>query len=218
VAATRRCWHAAAARRAARLTRHSFHPKDPTLQKSLFLAAAVSALFAAPVAFAQQKLVPAQSEIAFVSRQMGVPVEGRFKKFDAQVDFDPKKPDAAKIGFTVDLASISMGAAESEAEVVKPEWFNTAKYPQARFESTGVKALGAGKYEVAGKLTIKGSAHDVLVPVTLTQASGTTTATGSFTVKRLEYKIGDGEWSDTSMVANDVQVKLKLAMTGVGSL
>ena len=149
---------------------------------------------------------------------MGVPVEGRFKKFDAQLDFDPKKPDAAKIGFTVDLGSVSMGAAESEAEVIKPEWFDTAKFPQARFESTAVKALGGGKYEVAGKLTIKGSAHDVVVPVSLSQASGTTTATGSFTLKRLEYKIGDGEWSDTTMVANDVQVRLKLAMTGVGSL
>ena len=149
---------------------------------------------------------------------MGVPVEGRFKKFDAQLDFDPKKPDAAKIGFTVDLGSVSMGAAESEDEVLKPEWFNTAKFPQAKFESTGVKALGGGKYEVAGRLTIKGSAHDVVVPVALTQSSGTTTATGSFTLKRLEYKIGEGEWSDTSMVANDVQVRLKLALTGVGSL
>ena len=149
---------------------------------------------------------------------MGVPVEGHFRKFDAQLDFDPKKPDAAKIGFTVDLGSVTMGAAESEAEVIKPEWFNTAKFPQARFQSTGVKALGAGKYEVAGKLTIKGSAHDVVVPVALTQASGTTTATGTFTLKRLEYKIGEGEWSDTSMVANDVQVKLKLALTGVAGL
>ncbi len=111
-----------------------------------------------------------------------------------------------------------MGAAESEAEVIKPEWFDTAKFPQARFQSTGVKALGAGKYEVAGKLTIKGQAHDVVVPVALTQASGTTTATGAFTLKRLEYKIGEGEWSDTSMVANDVQVKLKLALTGVAGL
>ena len=52
-------------------------------------ALAVLAVAAGP-AFGQQKLVPAQSEIAFTSKQMGVPVDGKFKKFDAQVAFDPK--------------------------------------------------------------------------------------------------------------------------------
>ena len=42
------------------------------------------------------KLVPAQSEIGFVSKQLGVPVEGKFRKFDAQIAFDPKKPETAK--------------------------------------------------------------------------------------------------------------------------
>lgn len=173
------------------------------------------ALMALP-ALAQQKLVPAQSEIVFVSRQMGVPVEGRFKKFDAQIAFDPAKPATSKIAFTVDTGSASLGVPETDAELPKPVWFNVPKFPQASFQSTAVKGLGSGKFEVAGKLTIKGNSHDVLVPVQLTQSGGTTTATGTFTIKRLVYKIGEGEWSDTSMVADDVQVKFKLALTGVG--
>lgn len=183
----------------------------------LSLAAAASVLAATP-ALAQQKLLPAQSEIVFVSKQMGVPVEGRFKKFDARVAFDPKKPEAANIAFTVDLGSASLGAPETEAEVVKPLWFNVAKFPQASFQSGSVKALGGGKYEVAGKLNIKGNARDLVVPVTLAQSGGTTSAAGAFTIKRLDFKIGEGEWADTSMVANDVQVKFKLALTGVGAL
>jgi polyisoprenoid-binding protein YceI len=71
---------------------------------------------------------------------------------------------------------------------------------------------------VAGKLTIKGASQNVVVPVALAQAGGTTTATGGFTLKRLDFKIGDGDWKDTSMVANEVQVKLKFALTGVGPL
>ena len=193
------------------------------MSRKLFALSSLSALAAlalttAPAAWAQQKLLPAQSEIAFVSKQMGVPVEGKFTKFDAQVAFDPKKPEAARIAFTVDLGSASLGSAETESELVKPAWFNTPKFPQASFQSTTVKGLGGGRFEVNGKLTIKGNARDVVVPVALTQAGGTTTATGSFTLKRLEFKIGEGEWTDTSMVANDVQVKLKLALSGVGGL
>jgi len=93
-----------------------------------------------------------------------------------------------------------------------------AKFPQASFQSTSVKALGAGKYQVTGKLTIKGNVKDIEVPVALTQASGITTAVGQFPIKRLTYKIGEGEWTDTSMVADDVQVKFKLAISGMGKL
>lgn len=178
---------------------------------------ALGAAIAAPPVCAQQ-LVPAGSEIAFTSKQMGVPVDGKFRKFDAKVAFDPKKPEAANIGFTVDLASVSLGVAETEAEIVKPEWFDTKKFPQATFQSTGVKATGAGRYEVTGKLTIKGTAQNVVVPVTLAQAGGTTTASGSFVLKRLAFRIGDGDWKDTSMVADDVQVRFKLALTGIGAL
>lgn len=173
---------------------------------------------AAMPALAQQKLVAAQSEIVFVSKQMGVPVEGRFKKFDAQISFDPTKPEASKIAFTVDVASATLGSAEADAEMPKPVWFNALKFPQATFQSGVVKALGGGKFEVQGKLTIKGNAQDVQAPVALTQSAANTIATGVFTLKRLAFKIGENEWADTSMVADDVQVKFKLTLTGVGKL
>jgi polyisoprenoid-binding protein YceI len=175
------------------------------------------AAFGAASSFAQQ-VQPAGSEIAFTSKQMGVPVDGKFRTFDAQVSFDPKKPETAKIGFTIDLASVSFGAAETEAEVAKADWFDTKKFPQANFQSTAVKPVGAGKFEVAGKLTIKGASQPVTVPVTLAQAGAATTASGSFVIKRLDFKIGDGDWKDTSMVANDVQVRFKLALAGVAPL
>ncbi|MEK9953225.1 MAG: YceI family protein, partial [Curvibacter sp.] len=76
-----------------------------SLVRSLFIS--TLAAFVALPALAQQKLLPAQSEIVFVSKQMGVPVEGRFKKFDAQIAFDPAKLAASKIAFTVDTGSAS---------------------------------------------------------------------------------------------------------------
>ncbi len=182
------------------------------------LALSSAALTFSGTALAQQKLLPAQSEISFVSKQMGVPLDGHFKKFDAQISFDTAKPEAAKIAFTVDTGSATLGAPESDAELPKAAWFNVPKFPQATFQSSGVKSLGAGKYQITGKLSIKGNTRDVDVPVTLTQAGAVTTAVGQFTLKRLSYKIGEGEWADTSMVADDVQVKFKLALSAMGKL
>jgi polyisoprenoid-binding protein YceI len=191
--------------------KNSTTPARLALASSVLLAAAFPAL-------AQQAVVPAQSQITFVSKQMGVPVEGQFKKFDAQVAFDPAKLATSKIAFTIDTGSATLGVKESDAELPKPIWFNVARFPQATFQSTAIKALGGGKYEVAGKLSIKGNSQDVTVPVTLTQSGAATTAVGSFAIKRLAFKIGENEWADTSMVADDVQVKFKLALTGVGKV
>ncbi len=181
---------------------------------SLLLLAAASAA----AVHADQKLLPAQSDIAFVSKQMGVAMEGHFKKFDAQVAFDPAKPETGKIALSVDIASATLGAPEMDGELPKAVWFNTAKFPQATFQSTAIKALGGGKFEVSGKLAIKGSTRDTVVPVTLAQGGATTTASGVLTIKRLAFKIGENEWADTSAVADDVQIKFKLALSGVGKL
>jgi polyisoprenoid-binding protein YceI len=183
--------------------------------KSALCLTALLPLLAAAQAPPAAKLLPAQSEIVFTSRQMGVPVEGRFRKFDAQVAFDPRQPETGRVTLTVDLASVAMGAAESEAEVAKPGWFNSAAFPQASFQSGAIKALGGGRFEMSGKFTLKGQTRDLTVPVMLAQAGGQSVASGSFVVRRLDFRIGDGDWADTSLVANDVQVRFKLALNGL---
>ncbi|KQW46470.1 MULTISPECIES: YceI family protein [unclassified Roseateles] len=156
-------------------------------------------------------LQPAKSDVSFTFKQMGVPVDGTFKKFEAALDFDAKKPEAGKIAFTVDLGSVSLGDASFDAELAKAPWFDTKRNGKATFVSSAIKPTGPGKYDVAGKLTIKGASRDVTVPITV--AGGI--ASGSVAIKRLDFKIGDGEWADTSMVANDVTVKFKLAFAGL---
>ena len=79
------------------------------------------------------------------------------------------------------------------------------------FVSSAFKPGANGKVDVVGKLTIKGATQDVVVPITLTGG----VAAGSVAIKRLDFKIGDGEWADTSIVANDVTVKFKLAFSGL---
>ena len=190
--------------------------------KNLFKTATAAAVLGAAAfsstASAQQALVPTQSAINFEAKQMGVPIKGHFQKFDAKIAFDTAKPETSKIHFSVDTGSATMGVTETDAELPKAEWFNTAKFPQATFDSTAVKALGGGKFQIDGTLTIKGNVQKVSLPVTLTQAGATTTAVGTLPLKRLSYKIGDGDWKDTSMVADEVNVQFKLALTGIGKL
>ena len=191
------------------------------------LRSVVAVLLAGVVALAAQAQTPAQaprqrlladrSEIAFTSRQMGVPVSGHFGSFDADIAFDPKHPEAAQIRIGIDMASVTLASAEAEAELALPGWFDSRRRPRAQFVSGSVKALGGGRFEVAGKLTIKDVTREIVVPVTLLMASDATVASGSFTLKRLDFRIGDGEWGDTSLVADEVQVRFRLLLAGVAA-
>lgn len=171
----------------------------------------VIALLVAAAGATAQTVVPAGSEIGFTSRQMGVPVDGKFTQWQAQIAFDPKQPEAGKVAFTIATGSASFGASETDSEVKKPAWFDIAKFPQASFQSAAIKVAGPGRYDVSGKLTIKGQVRDIVVPVTLAG----NVASGSFAIKRLAFGIGSGEWADTSMVADEVQVRFKLQLSGL---
>jgi polyisoprenoid-binding protein YceI len=188
---------------------------SPRLPLALPLAAALLGSVALPALAQPRAHLAPGSEIAFSTKQMGVPVEGKFGKFSCDIALDPKKPETGRVSFSIDTGSARFGAAETDAEVVKPVWLNVAKFPQATFQSSAIKAAGPGKYEVAGKLTIKGTSQDVVVPVQVAQSGGSSTASGSFTLKRLVFKIGEGEWADTSMVADEVVVRFKLMLTGL---
>ena len=163
-------------------------------------------------------LLAQESRIGFVTKQMGVPVEGQFRKFEAQIALDAKRPDGGSVAMQIDTGSATLGAPQADAELPTAAWFDVAHHPRASFQSESIRHLGGGKLEVTGTLTIKGRARPLVVPVTIAPGEGMkSVASGSFTVQRLEFRIGDGDWSDVSMVADAVQVRFRLTLTGLAA-
>ena len=185
-----------------------------SFRSALTSCAVVAALLCSPAnAYAQRvsAVDTNKSAITFVSKQMNVPVEGKFGKFSAQLAFDPAQPTQGRVQVEVDLASIDTGSEEANDEVKSKGWFDVKNYPTARFVSSSVKSLGAGRYEVGGKLTIKGRSKDVTAPFTYKSAGAGGMFEGSLALKRLDYGIGEGAWSDTDTVANEVQIKFRFS-------
>jgi polyisoprenoid-binding protein YceI len=154
-----------------------------------------------------------RSEIRFTAKQLGVNVDGRFRRFKANVVFRPNALPSSKADIEVDLGSIDLASDDSENEVKGPLWFDTSKFPVARFSSSSIKDAGGGRYDVAGRLSIKGISRDITIPVVLTRdAAGNRVAEGSFPVKRLEFKVGEGAWGDTDTVADTIVVRIRMVL------
>lgn len=180
-------------------------------QRNTAIALLLAGVLALPnLAAAMLKADPAKSTIGAVFKQMNVPVEAKFHKFSAQIDFNSAKPEASKATLDIDVASFDLGDKEYNREVLKKEWFNAAQYPKASFVSTGMKAGASGKLDVSGKLTIKGKSANVSFPLTIKKEGALQVFEGALPIKRLTYNIGEGEWSDTSMVADEVVIKFRV--------
>lgn len=151
-----------------------------------------------------------KSTLSFNYKQMGVPMEGRFRRFEAHIAFDPAKPDVAHAQLEVALANIDAGSGEADEALVGKSWFSANTYPSARFVSTSIKTLIGNRYEVRGKLTIKGKTLDVSAPFTFKSEGTSGIFDGVFVLKRLDYAIGEGAWADVSSVANEVRIRFHL--------
>ncbi len=176
----------------------------------MLAAFACASMAASGIAFAQ--VDAAKSTVTATSKQMNVPVEGKFKKFDAKVSFDPAKPSAGSAHLTVDVGSYDLGDDSYNEQVRGKEWFDTKTYPSATFVSSAIAPAGAGKFTVTGTLTIKGKSQNVSFPMTIGQQGAEQTFDGALPISRLKFDVGTGEWKDTSTVADEVTIKFHIVV------
>jgi len=151
-----------------------------------------------------------KSSLTFGFKQENVPGEGRFKRFSADVSFDPAKPQATRAVIDVDTTSIDLGDPQWSNDVQAPSWFATKANPRANVTATTAKPLGGGRFEASGKLTLKGVTRDVVATFTTKPDPAGLWIEGAVPVRRTEFRIGEGTWADTSVVADEVQIRFKL--------
>jgi polyisoprenoid-binding protein YceI len=178
--------------------------------KPIIFGLALSLAIPAVQAVEFKQLQPGKSAVSFVYTQMGVPVEGSFKRFKGELGFDPARPEAARVALEVELASIDAGAAEANEEVAGRLWFDSKNHPVARFVSTSVRPLGDNRFEVSGKMSIKGRTLDAKIPATFRQSGNSGVFEGAFVLRRADYGIGEGMWADFGTVANEVRIRFRM--------
>jgi len=181
-----------------------------TLRRSLGVA--LLGLSAAAVLAADGTINLAQSSITATFRQQNAPVEATFKKFSGSIVYDAARPAATVATLSVDMNSLEIGDADTEAEVRKPAWFDSAHYPQATFRATTVTPGAGGGFQASGPLTIKGKTQTVSVSVTVQRSAGVNAFEGRFALSRKAFGIGDPSWE--GMLDDTVQVHFRLLAPG----
>ena len=154
----------------------------------------------------------AMSSVGFVAEQQGSRFNGRFQTFDAMIDFDPADPSAGKIVGTVVTDTVSTRDHDRDAALTDRDWFDSANYPEARFESNSISKLDDGSFEASGELTLKGSTKPMELVFTFDTNGDAAEFDGKMTIDRFNFNVGEG-WNDTSWVGQNVEVQVKLNLS-----
>jgi polyisoprenoid-binding protein YceI len=108
----------------------------------------------------------AHTSINFSIRHMVVSkVRGRFAKFSGAVNLDDKDLTKSVVEATIEASSIDTGAAQRDAHLQSPDFFDAEKYPQLRFRSTRIEKLRDDRYRVTGDLSIRDVTREISLDV-----------------------------------------------------
>ena len=184
------------------------------IHSALIASASIAAALLVPasdaVFAATWKVDNSASKLGITATINGAPVEGRFEKFTARIDFDPEKPEAADIRVNIDLSAVRMNAPQQTAALASAGWFNTAQYPAATFTSTRIRATGPNRFEMSAALTLKGRTVPVTLPFTFTTTGSRGHATGEFVIMRNDFSVGTGPFSSGSSVGLKVRLSVDI--------
>jgi cytochrome b561/polyisoprenoid-binding protein YceI len=165
------------------------------------------------------QIIPAQSKLSFTARLSGTPFEGVFGEFNGTVFFDPENLPLSRVSIVIPISSLTTGNAERDAQIGTPDWFDTANFPTATFESVEFAKGEGNNYIAIGNLTLRGVSLPMTLPFTLVMsadAQGRQVAkmSGKAELNRLDYGIGQGQWAGTGTVADGVTVSVSVTALG----
>jgi polyisoprenoid-binding protein YceI len=168
---------------------------------------------ASPAAAAQgQKylITPQNSKVEFVGSKVTGSHNGSFGEFSGQIDY-AGSPEQSHVNITIKAESLSTDTPDLTKHLKTPDFFDVAKYPEATFVSTSIKAGGdkGASHTITGNLTLHGVTKAVTFPATISVTPDVATVDSTFSINRKDFGINYAGQAD-NLIRDDVVLKLTI--------
>lgn len=160
----------------------------------------------------QGTLIPFSADnasIAFVGSKVTGIENGSFKKFSGSIDLVEEKPEKSRVTVTIDLSSVDAKIGKLTEHLKSPDFFDVAKFPQATFASTEIKAGGekGASHIVTGTLDLHGIKKTLSFPATIKVEADVVSMTSEFALNRKDFGIVYAGKAD-DLIRDEVVLKL----------
>lgn len=145
--------------------------------------------------------------LGFVTSWAGDGIDGSFRNWNADIRFNPDALAQSRIRVTVSLGSASTGDGERDSMLRGTDFFDTGAHAQAIWTSGAIKHAGGNRYRADGMLNLRGVNRPVPVNFTLDIDGKNARASGTASLNRLAFGIGQGEFAGTGDLPDPVSIR-----------
>lgn len=147
-------------------------------------------------------------------------VTGKFTKFDGSVNFDQANLSENKVTFTIPVSGVNTQNTKRDDHLQSGDFFDVEKYPVMTFTSTRFEKKSDADYLVYGKLTIRNTTKDVVLPLKIKGEMEHPMMQGTIilglslntTINRTDYGVGTGSWAATMVVGDEVDIEIHMEL------
>ena len=185
---------------------------DPASDKSKAVTGEAAPVTSPAAAARGQRYVitPQNSQIAFVGSKVTGSHNGSFGDFSGQIDYNGS-PEQSRVNINIKSDSITTDTPDLTKHLKTADFFDVAKYPEATFVSTAIKAGGEGgaSHTVTGNLTLHGVTKSVTFPATISVTPEVATVDSTFSINRKDFGINYAGAADNA-IRDNVVMTLKI--------
>lgn len=160
--------------------------------------------------FSQTKWAVTTSQVDFFIDNAGIEVDGTLGGFSGDIQFSPESLSSSSITASLKLATIKTGIDARDNSLQGEEYFHAAAHPTMSMTSTSFRKSGSS-YLGVFNLTIKGVTKRIEMPFSFQESNGQATFSGSFTIDRLDFGVGESSW----ILSDEVKIEIKVKATKV---
>jgi polyisoprenoid-binding protein YceI len=169
------------------------------------VALIIPLLILATIATAQKTAIN-KATIKFQIKNLGVNTGGNINGLQANLQFDPAKPETSTIEAILDVSSINTDNDLRDKHLRSDEFFDVGKFPKITMKSVALKHKSGDNYTGQFNLTIKDKTKTVDMPFTYTATGNTALFKGTIKLNRLDYGVGGKSF----VMSNDVTVTIEV--------
>lgn len=160
------------------------------------------------------QLVSDESTLTFTATQNDAPVKGSFKNIAGSIHFDVKQLNQSNATITIETNSLTTAYKPIADSLKTEDWFDVKQFPEASFKSDKITKMDDTHYQADGVLSIRDKSKPIKVNfVLVSNANDKTKVKGDFTLKRLDFGLGQGEWASTDEIADPVKIEFEFSFS-----
>ena len=185
---------------------------DPAADKSRAVTGEATQVSPSPqtAGSAKYQITPQNSKIEFVGSKVTGSHNGSFGNFAGQIEYGGT-PETSRVNITIETNSITADDANLTKHLKTADFFDVAKYPQAEFVSTAIKAGGdkGASHTITGNLKMHGVTKAITFPANISVTPDVATVDSSFSINRKDFEINYAGAAD-NLIRDEVVLTLRI--------